>query len=63
MLTKSMQGKTQDEIRVEITTDDTALKPSGVVEHPVSDDVGGMGYSELLARIPLLGEVVAKATA
>ena len=61
MLTKSMQGKTKDDIRVEITTDDTALKPSGVVEHPVSDDVGGMGYSELLARIPLLGEVVAKA--
>ena len=61
MLTKSMQGKTKDDIRVEITTDDTALKPSGVVERPVSDDVGGMGYSELLARIPLLGEVVAKA--
>ena len=61
MLTKSMQGKTKDDIRVEITTDDTALKPSGVIEHPVSDDVGGMGYSELLARIPLLGEVVAKA--
>ena len=61
MLTKSMQGKTKDDIRVEIITDDTALKPSGVVEHPVSDDVGGMGYSELLARIPLLGEVVAKA--
>jgi len=61
MLTKSMQGKTKDDIRVEITTDDTALKPSGVVERPVSDDVGGMGYSELLAKIPLLGEVVAKA--
>jgi hypothetical protein len=61
MLTKSMQGKTKDDIRVEITTDDTALKPSSVVENPVSDDVGGMGYSELLARIPLLGEVVAKA--
>lgn len=61
MLTKSMQGKTKDDIRVEITTDDTALKPSGVIEHPVSDDIGGMGYSELLARIPLLGEVVAKA--
>jgi hypothetical protein len=61
MLTKSMQGKTKDDILTEIFTDDTALKPSGVVEHPVSDDVGGMGYSELLARIPLLGEVVAKA--
>jgi hypothetical protein len=61
MLTKSMQGKTKDDILTEIFTDDTVLKPSGVVEHPVSDDVGGMGYSELLARIPLLGEVVAKA--
>lgn len=61
MLTKSMQGKTKDDILTEIFVDDTALKPSGVVERPVSDDVGGMGYSELLARIPLLGEVVAKA--
>ncbi len=61
MLTKSMQGKTTDDILGDIVTDDTALKPSGIVEHPVSDDVGGMGYSELLARIPLLGEVVAKA--
>ena len=61
MLTKSMQGKTKDDILTEIFTDDTALKPSGVVERPVSDDVGGMGYSELLAKIPLLGEVVAKA--
>ena len=61
MLTKSMQGKTKDDILTEIFTDDTSLKPSGVVERPVSDDVGGMGYSELLARIPLLGEVVAKA--
>ena len=61
MLTKSMQGKTTDDILGEIFTDDTALKPSGIVEHPVSDDIGGMGYSELVARIPLLGEVVAKA--
>lgn len=61
MLTKSMQGKTKDDILTEIFTDDTALKPSGVVERPVSDDVGGIGYSELLAKIPLLGEVVAKA--
>ena len=61
MLTKSMQGKTTDDIIGDIVTDDTALKPSGIVEHPVSDDIGGMGYSELVARIPLLGEVVAKA--
>ena len=61
MLTKSMQGKTTDDVIGDIVTDDTALKPSGIVEHPVSDDVGGMGYSDLLARIPLLGEVVAKA--
>ena len=61
MLTKSIQGKTKDDILTEIFVDDTALKPSGVVERPVSDDVGGMGYSELLAKIPLIGEVVAKA--
>ena len=61
MLTKSMQGKTTDDILGEIFADDSALKPSGIVEHPVSDDIGGMGYSELVARIPLLGEVVAKA--
>ena len=60
MLTKSMQGKTKDDIRVEITTDDTALKPSGVVEHPVSEDTGGIGYGELLAKTPLVGKVLAK---
>ena len=60
MLTKSMQGKTKDDIRVEIITDDTALKPSGVVEHPVSEDTGGIGYGELLAKTPLVGKVLAK---
>lgn len=58
---KQQQAQAKDDILTEIFTDDTTLKPSGIVEHPVSDDVGGMGYSELLARIPLLGEVVAKA--
>ena len=60
MLTKSIQGKTTDDILGEIFTDDTALKPSGIVEHPVSEDTGGVGYSELLAKTPLVGEVLAK---
>ena len=60
MLTKSMQGKTTDDILGEIFTDDTALKPTGIVEHPVSDDTGGIGYSELLAKTPFVGEVLAK---
>ena len=60
MLTKSMQGETTDDILGEIFTDDTALKPTGIVEHPVSDDTGGIGYSELLAKTPFVGEVLAK---
>ena len=60
MLTKSMQGKTTDDILGEIFTDDTALKPTGIVEHPVSEDTGGVGYSELLAKTPFVGEVLAK---
>ena len=60
MLTKSMQGKTTDDIVGDIVTDDTALKPTGIVEHPVSDDTGGIGYSELLAKTPFVGEVLAK---
>ena len=60
MLTKNMQGKTTDDILGDIVTDDTALKPSGIVEHPVSEDTGGIGYSELLAKTPLVGEVLAK---
>lgn len=60
MLTKSMQGKTTDDIFGEIFTDDTALKPSGVVEHPVSEDTGGVGYGELLAKTPFVGKVLAK---
>ena len=60
MLTKSMQGKTTDDILGEIFADDTSMKPSGIVEHPVSDDTGGVGYSELLAKTPLVGEVLAK---
>ena len=60
MLTKSMQGKTTDDIVGDIVTDDTALKPTGIVEHPVSEDTGGIGYSELLAKTPFVGEVLAK---
>ena len=60
MLTKSMQGKTTDDILGEIFADDTSLKPTGIVEHPVSDDTGGIGYSELLAKTPFVGEVLAK---
>ena len=60
MLTKSMQGKTTDDILGEIFTDDTALKPSGVVERPVSEDTGGIGYGELLAKTPFVGKVLAK---
>ena len=60
MLTKSMQGKTTDDILGEIFTDDTALKPTGIVEHPVSEDTGGIGYSELLAKTPFVGKVLAK---
>ena len=60
MLTKSMQGKTTDDILGEIFTDDTALKPSGIVEHPVSEDTGGVGYGELLAKTPFVGKVLAK---
>ena len=60
MLTKSMQGKTTDDILGEIFTDDTALKPTGIVEHPVSEDTGGVGYGELLAKTPFVGKVLAK---
>ena len=60
MLTKSMQGKTTDDILGEIFTDDSALKPTGIVEHPVSEDTGGVGYGELLAKTPFVGKVLAK---
>ena len=60
MLTKSMQGKTTDDILGEIFADDTALKPTGIVEKPVSEDTGGIGYGELLAKTPFVGEVLAK---
>ena len=60
MLTKSMQGKTTDDILGEIFTDDTLLKPTGIVEHPVSEDTGGVGYGELLAKTPFVGKVLAK---
>ena len=60
MLTKSMQGKTTDDVLGEIFADDTALKPSGIVEHPVSEDTGGVGYGELLAKTPFVGKVLAK---
>lgn len=60
MLTKSMQGKTTDDVLGEIFADDTALKPSGIVEHPISEDTGGIGYGELLAKTPFVGKVLAK---
>lgn len=60
MLTKNMQGKTTDDVLGEIFADDTALKPSGIVEHPISEDTGGIGYGELLAKTPFVGKVLAK---
>ena len=59
---KSVAGKTVEEVCDEMMADPAALRPEGVVEHPVSEDTGGLGYSELLAKVPGIGEVIARLT-
>ena len=59
---KSVAGKTVEEVCDEMMADSAALRPEGVVEHPVSEDTGGLGYSELLAKVPGIGEVIARLT-
>ncbi|BEU87459.1 hypothetical protein TAMA11512_09230 [Selenomonas sp. TAMA-11512] len=55
----SMDGKDFADVVHEILASDTSLTPEDVVQHPVSPDTGGTGYSEWLAKIPGIGEQMA----
>lgn len=55
----SVGGKDFDDIVREILASTTSLTPEGVVQHPVSPDTGGLGYSDWLAKIPGIGEQLA----
>ena len=57
---KSIKGKTVEEVIDAIMTDASALRPASPVEHPISPNMGGVGYSELLAKVPKLGTVLAE---
>ena len=55
----SVGGKDFDDIVREILASTTSLTPEGVVQHPVSPDTGGLGYSDWLAKVPGIGEQLA----
>ena len=55
----SVGGKDFDDIVREILASTTSLTPEGVVQHPVSPDTGGLGYSDWLAKVPGIGEQMA----
>ena len=55
----SVGGKDFDDIVREILASTTSLTPEGVVQHPVSPDTGGLGYSDWLPKVPRIGEQLA----
>nr|DAX84660.1 MAG TPA: crystallin beta/gamma motif-containing protein [Caudoviricetes sp.] len=59
---KTMAGRTLEEIRNEILCDPTNLLDGVAVDmHKINPDEGGLGYSKLLSKAPLLGQQMASA--
>lgn len=58
---KTIGGRTIDDIVQEIISDDEAdARKIGVNRHRVQEDTGGMGWNDALAKIPFLGEGLAR---
>lgn len=58
---KTIGGRTIDEIVQEIISDNEAdARKIGVNRHRVQEDTGGMGWNDALAKIPLVGEGLAR---
>lgn len=58
---KTIGGRTVDEIVQEIISDNEAdARKIGVNRHRVQEDTGGMGWNDALAKIPFVGEGLAR---
>nr|DAO43727.1 MAG TPA: crystallin beta/gamma motif-containing protein [Caudoviricetes sp.] len=58
---KTIGGRTVDEIVQEIISDNEAdARKIGVNRHRVQEDTGGMGWNDALAKIPFIGEGLAR---
>ena len=57
---KSIKGKDVQDIVAEIMASKSRLAPKPVEEHAVAPDAGGVGYNDVLARVPGLGEKMAQ---
>lgn len=58
---KTIGGRTIDEIVQEIISDNEAdARKIGVNRHRVQEDTGGMGWNDALAKIPFVGEGLAR---
>ena len=58
---KTVGGRTIDEIVQEIISDNEAdARKIGVNRHRVQEDTGGMGWNDALAKIPFVGEGLAR---
>ena len=57
---KSIKGKDVQDIVAEIMASKSRLAPKPVEEHAVAPDAGGVGYNDVLARVPGIGEKMAQ---
>lgn len=58
---KTIGGRTIDDIVQEIISDDEAdARKIGVNRHRVQEDTGGMGWNDAVAKIPFIGEGLAR---
>lgn len=57
---KTIQGKSIDDVINEIILDDTAYNRSMVINKKINPDKGGLGYNDLVDKIPLIGDAMAR---
>lgn len=57
---KSIKGKDMQDVVAEIMASKSRLAPKPVEEHAVAPDAGGVGYNDVLARVPGIGEKMAQ---
>ena len=57
---KTIQGKSIDDAINEIILDDTAYNRSMVINKKINPDKGGLGYNDLVDKIPLIGDAMAR---
>lgn len=57
---KTIQGKSISEAVEEIINDDTAYNGARVAQRRINPNKGGLGYNDLVDKIPLIGDAMAR---